>query len=236
MRTRWTLALALTLASSWPGAALATTSGDEPLQVLGYAPGDDKLYLLRVPDDGSEALPELSYVVLDGPRAGVVVPVRSWYRPIEAAIDGDDYDAAVAEFERKLDRLRRRLRPARTIAPVCTATTTVRSAVHVTDPWSPEWDTEYELGVSVAAPGGRASAVRKTVTAYAPDVEVVAEVRVPGKPVAVVLVRYFSTPEEHGYDSDIAFGIPLSPALVAAGEAGAVVPYFPYGEPDPDEE
>ncbi len=227
MARLWLALLALTVCL-WPGLASATTGGDEPLQVLGFAPGEGKVYLLRVIDDGGEDLPQLYYVKVDGPHAGRVVTVRSWYRELS---DPDvDYDAAVARFERKLARLRRRLRPAETIAPVCTAKVTVTRRTPVADPWDPAWDTEYELDVSVSHPSTPAATIHRTVIAYEPSAEVVAEIRIPDAAIAVVLVRWFSDPYEHGYHTDFAVGVPLGARAIAQGKTAPRVTYHPYGE------
>ncbi len=211
----------------WPGEAAATTDGDEPLVVLGLAPADGKLYLVRYPDDGGEDPPELSYVVLDGPNAGRLVAVRSWYQDLD-----DDPDGSARErFDAKFARLERRLKPAKTIAPVCSASATVTKTSPIADPWIPEWDTEFELRVT-ARHAGSGTAATTRVTAYGPSVTVVAEVRVPGKPFAVVLVRYFSKPFEYGYHSDVALVVPLDEAATARGEKAKRVEYLPWGDPD----
>ncbi len=232
MRRLWIPLFAL-LAYLWSGPATATTGGDSPIQVLGYAPGDDKVYLLQDPDDGSEAPPQLLYVMVDGPHAGRVFVVRSWYREFE---DPDfDRDVARERFATKLARLRKRLVAVKTIAPVCTAEVVVQTQTHVDDPWDPSWDTEYELKVSVAHPSRPRRRTRTVLTAYRDSVDVVAEIRVPGKAIAIVLVRYFSDPYEHGYDSDVALGVPLTARAIARGESAAAVTYHPYGDPDDQE-
>lgn len=233
MPRAWTILLTLLL-GLWSGVAKATTGGDEPLQVLGVAEGDGKLYLLREIDDGSEALPELSYVLLEGPSAGRVVPVRSFYRELD---DPDaDYEVVSERFHTKLERLKARLKPAKTIAPVCAAKATAVKTFPVDDPWVPEWDTEYLLEIAVTPPGAPRDARTATVTAYSTDVEVVAEVRVPGVPLAIVLVRFFSDAYEHGYHSDVAVAVPLTPRAVEDGERASAVVYHPYGNPDPVDE
>lgn len=224
----WLALVALTVCL-WPGLASATTGGDEPLEVLGFAPGEDKVYLLREIDDGGEDLPQLYYVMVDGPNAGRVVTVRSWYR--EFADPDVDYDAAVVRFERKLARLRTRLRDVATIAPVCTAEVAVSRRTPVADPWDPAWDTEYELQVSVSHPSAPSTVVRRTVVAFEPSVRVVAEIRIPDKAIAVVLVRWFSDPYEHGYHTDFAVGVPLGARAIAKGNTAPRVTYHPYGEP-----
>ncbi|MCH9688181.1 MAG: hypothetical protein K0V04_42515 [Deltaproteobacteria bacterium] len=218
------------LACLWPTTAAATTGGNEPLEVLGYAPGDGKVYLLRQIDDGSEALPMLYFAAVDGPHAGRVFEVASWYRELD---DPDvDHDAAVERFWAKLARLRKRLRPVKTIEPLCTTKVVVTKTTPVDDPWDPAWDTRYELDIAVTAPGRGGKTVHRTVTAYSPTVDIAAEIRVPGKAIAVVLVRYFSMPYEHGYHSDIAVGIPLGPRAIRRGVAAPAVPYHPYSTDD----
>lgn len=222
------LALVTLFALLWPGEAGATTDGDEPLVVLGLAPADGKLYLARFPDNGGEDPPELYYVVLDGPSAGRLVTVKSWYRDLHDDPDGLARD----RFDAKFIRLKRRLQPAKTIAPVCTASAKTIKTSPVADPWIPEWDTEYELEVSARHPGAPGTTATNTVTAYGDWVGVVAEIRVPGKPFAVVLVRYFSKAYEYGYHSDVALVVPLSAAATAKGETAPAVEYLPYGDPD----
>jgi len=67
-----------------------------------------------------------------------------------------------------------------------------------------------------------------SVTAYDTDVKVVTELRVPGQPTAVLLVRYFSWAFEHGYTRDLAMSVPLTKAQVRAFESLSAVDYDPY--------
>lgn len=212
----------------WPGVALATTDGDEPLVVLGVAPVDGKLYLARYPDDGGDDPPELYYVVLHGTNAGRVMTVRSWYRDLEDDPDGNARDI----FDDRFERLRRRLKPAKTIKPVCIASANTIETKPIPDPWIPEWDTAYKLQLGARCPGGARAASPQTLTAFGDTVDVAAEIRVPGTPLAVLLVRYFSKPFEFGYTSDVALVVPLTDKGMAQGEAAATVEYFPWGRPE----
>lgn len=216
--------LGLVLALLWPTAATATTGGNGTLKVLGVAPGDGKLYLLHDVDDASEDLPQLSYVVLDGPNAGTIVEVRSWYRGFE---DGDWDDEDVDRFYAKLERLEKRLEPAKTIAPACVAMPTVTERRRVADPWVPQWDTEYDVRIDVAHPTAPSQLGSTSVVAFGPKVEVAAEIRIPEVALAIVIVRYFAFPYEYGYHDDVAIAVPLSPAAQAAGERAPAVEYNP---------
>lgn len=219
--------MALALAALIPTAAAGTTGGDDAVEVLGYALGDGKLYWLRVNDDGSDDLDELYYLILDGPRAGTVVPVSSWARDVE---DADDPFSA---FAGRVDALRRRLRPGKSIEPSCHVDVAVLDVQPNNDPemdpgWNERWPKRYSLGVSVAHPARPDKSQTFRLTAYGQRVEVVTEMRVPGRNFAVVVLRYFSMPYEYGYTSDVAVVVPLTDAAEAAGEKAPAVPYVPF--------
>ncbi len=203
-----------------PSAAHATVGGDEPLRVLGYAPADARIYFEREVYDDGLGLPRLYYVPLTGPNAGRTIEVRSWYRAVETA---EDVDAAVATFNDKRARLQRRLKPVKQIAPTRSAMVSVTATAPVEDPWVDAWSTRYELEISVRGAGTR------TVTAYDPDVEIVAELRVPDQARAVLLVRYFSWAFEHGYTRDFAMSVPLKQVHVDAYPRLHTIEYELYG-------
>ncbi|MEM6295157.1 MAG: hypothetical protein AAGA54_28055, partial [Myxococcota bacterium] len=218
--TRLHAVLAAVLLWWLPSMVHATVGGDEPLRVLGYAPADARIYFERDVYGDGLGLPQLYYVPLTGPNAGRTIEVKSWYRAVESA---EDIDAAVVAFNAKRARLQRRLKPVKQIAPTRSAKVSVKETAPVKEPWVEAWSTRYELDVAVRGAGTR------TVTAYDPDVEIVAELRVPGQARAVLLVRYFSWAFEHGYTRDLAMSIPLTQAQVDAYPRLRPIEYELYG-------
>lgn len=81
----------------------ATVGGPSTIEVLGFDPGDAKVYVLEHHHDESGDLPQLSFWALMGAPAGGRVRVRSWYAGDAAAAD--------ASFPQRLATLRARLQP-----------------------------------------------------------------------------------------------------------------------------
>lgn len=207
-RYLWLVVVGLLLA--WPTTARATTGGDHVIDVLGYAPGDHKIYFLLEHFDSREEPAELFFMKTEGPHAGRVFAVKSWYRDFEDPSVEDPR----ARFVEKLSRLRKRLvamdKPAATFSA---AATVVASRPNPeADLWAAAWDTEYELEIAVFP---IADATDQTtvgpVTAYGSGVEVAGEYRAPGTDVGLVVVRYFSDPWEYGYDTDVAVPVAYGP-------------------------
>jgi len=200
----WLLLVGVLLA--WPGTARATTGGDHEIEMLGYAPGEHKIFFLLYHLDASDDPSELYFVKTEGPHAGRVFEVRSWYRDFDDPSVDDPHD----RFATRLERLRKRLVPMET-----PATKTFSSAASVTDTrpnpavdadlWNPAWDTEYELEIAVFPVDDPSDQTTVgPVVSYGPDVELVKEYRAPGTNNGIVIVRFFTDPWEYGYDTELA--------------------------------
>ena len=209
-RYLWGILVGLLFA--WPTTARATTGGDHEIDVLGYAPGDHKIYFLLEHFDSGDEPPELYFVKTEGPHAGRVFEVKSWYRDFDDPSVEDPHE----RFAAKLSRLRSRLvamdEPAATFSAAATVVASRPNPMPDADLWSDAWDKEYDLEIAVfPIDDATAQTTAGPVTAYGTGVEVVGEYRAPGTDVGLVLVRYFSDPWEYGYDTDIAVPVTYEP-------------------------
>lgn len=138
------------------GQASATVGGPVTVSVLGYAPGDHKVYVVFESHGAAEDIPQLAYIPTTGKAAGRIIEVRSWYR------DDDGSQAFREVFAARIEALRRRLRSGSSLR---------RSEVHLVrgsrkrirwraDPSDPEVS-GVRIQVEVKAPAAaRAGSVR----------------------------------------------------------------------------
>lgn len=207
-RYLWVVVVGLLFA--WPATARATTGGDHVIDVLGYAPGDHKIYFLLEHHDEREGPAELFFMKTEGRHAGRVFAVKSWYRDFE----DPSVDDPRARFAKKLSRLRSRLVAMDEPTPTFSAAATVVASRPNPDAelWADTWETEYELEIAVFPIDDATHQITAgPVTAYEPGVEVAGEYRAPGTDVGLVVVRYFSDPWEYGYDTDVAVPVVYEP-------------------------
>ncbi len=203
------LAPLLCAAVSWlfAGTAAATVGGPVTVSVLGYAPVDEKVYLLFRSHGESEELPQLAYVPLTGRNAGRVVKVRSWYR------DDDGTDAFRESFRERLGALQGRLRsnsPA-SRSSVRLHTRTQRRITWREIPGDPEVEGRRIRVRASSAKAGRSGAL--SVDAYGclrdpetrdslptcPRVRLVEVLEFPTADITVAVVESLGIPYEGGY-------------------------------------
>lgn len=182
-----------------PGVAGATVGGPSTLEVLGYAPADGKVYLLRHNEDSSDELPQLVYVPLRGSSVGREIEVKSWY-----GADRDSDEAREA-FEVRLAKLKRRLRQPARRRPKVKLRAWKKRDIEWTAPWDPSFTKAGEQWrVRVAASGARAEATLDSFGCL-PWTETCARVRVHeavGLPLAdatLVIVESLGLADETGY-------------------------------------
>lgn len=179
------------LATSFPPlSAWATTGGESLIEVLGFEPTDNKVYLLRHEDDAMGGPPQLMFYDLGSDAPEKLVGVRSWYEPEK-----------IDQFEQKLAALRGRLQPLVEAVPegltVCQRVTNADACPVDFPMWGRRCLT-LELTVNVGAASASA-----TVESWGQG-RVVEAFAVPGG-AHLVLFRHIGNTYEMGYDVDVPF-------------------------------
>lgn len=206
MRVSMTFITATSAVSLLDGRAGAAKAGPHELDVLGYDPGDHKIYLLEHFNDESGDLPQLHFVHTRGGHAGRLVPVKSWYQGDAAEVE--------ARFEERLEALRGRIAPMRPLDDDALRLRTrvlKRRALRLFPNAPPIRKYLLSLTVrptdedAIASIGGRAE-----VTAYLrPRTRLIDAYRIPGERLAVAIVAYTGVPIDVGHDKNEAILVPL---------------------------
>ncbi|MEM6994306.1 MAG: hypothetical protein AAF721_27575 [Myxococcota bacterium] len=196
---RWFgIALAIALAAT-PRIAAATTGGPQTLELLGYAPKDGKVYLLRHFHDESERGSKLVYIPLQGPHAGRTIEAKSWSR-------GDDgTEAFRTRYTERVEKLRARLQKPRRSARARLRTRR-RGTVHWASPFGEDLSRDGSRIEVTSTVGDKVGAT--TVESFGcldPEargcqrVRIVRAASLPKSDAAVVLVEAVGVPWETGY-------------------------------------
>jgi hypothetical protein len=191
VRRTFGLALLATFALvSSPREASATTGGPQTVEILGYEPVDEKVFMLRHFHDEGGALPQLEYMFVEGPHAGQVIQVRSWYR------GPDSMDAT--KLNERLAALRARLKalPKLRALPTLAAKHLRDITIPATFPGDAPWIVG-EMRVNASTPSHEGS--KKIVLARGP-LEIVDRRELPGA--ALVTIRYRGIFFETGYTTE----------------------------------
>lgn len=186
-----------------PMSALATVGGGQRIEVVGYEPSDQKVYILRHFDDGRGRLPQLYYYDLKAKYPQPLVEVRSLYiNPKTKKYDELDYQDTF--FTNRLNNVKNRVI---TLEPDYVSTTikvnslTQRQAK--VESWLEDLGvlTEYKFGYKVSTNDGKYSSPLQSVTAYKVCLRDSGIIyAIPNQPYALTTVKYTGTLMEGGYE------------------------------------
>lgn len=188
---------------SLPISSLATVGGGQRIEVVGYEPSDQKVYILRHFDDGRGRLPQLYYYDLKAKYPQPLVEVRSLYINPKTK-KYDEYDDKDAFFTNRLNSIKKRtiaLKPDYVSTTIKVNSLSQRQAK--VESWLEDLAvlTEYKFGYKVSSDDGKYSSPLQSVTAYKIcllDSDVIYPI--PNQPYALTTVKYTGTMMEGGYE------------------------------------
>lgn len=179
----------------------ATVGGGQSLEFLGYDAKDQKLYVLRDFEDGRGRLPQLYYYQFNQKKTEPkLIEVKSLY--INPKTQKVDYDQDGIQFEKALNKIKKRLKP-------LTAQNLKGTQLHIlkeTNKTIPhiyetnEKMTEYHYQYQVSS--GQYKSQPHTAISYKPDLKIDQVFLIPQQPYKVVSIQYLAFPEETGYTTE----------------------------------
>lgn len=195
-------AIATTVLFSLPVSAWATVGGGQRIEMVGYEPADNKVYILRHFEDESGRLPQLYYYDLKAKYPQPLVKVRSLYiNPKTKKFD--EYDGQNTFFTQRLNSLKRRvvkLSP-NYVSTVIKVNSLTKSKEKMASWYEGSGElTQYKFGYKVVANDGQYVSSNQSATAYKARLLGSGFVyRIPNQPYAVTTVKYTGTLVEGGY-------------------------------------
>ncbi|MFW2097222.1 MULTISPECIES: hypothetical protein [unclassified Acinetobacter] len=176
----------------------ATVGGGQTIEVLGYEVKQQKLYLLRHYEDGRGRLPQLYYYQLNSKIPDHLIEVRSLY--INPKTHKIDYDQDGIQFEKDLNKIKKRLIPLLAGNANKAKIQMVKNQTHYIPAWHdpsqkvPQYKTIYKV-TTASLKSKNEQAVQ-----YAKTIKITQNYVVPHQNKMLVIVKYFGIPEETGYD------------------------------------
>lgn len=176
----------------------ATVGGGQTIEVLGYEVKQQKLYLLRHYEDGRGRLPQLYYYQLNSKIPDHLIEVRSLY--INPKTHKIDYDQDGIQFEKDLNKIKKRLIPLLVGNANKAKIQMVKNQTHYITAWHdpsqkvPQYKTIYKV-TTASLKSKNEQAVQ-----YAKTIKITQNYVVPHQNKMLVIVKYFGIPEETGYD------------------------------------
>lgn len=176
----------------------ATVGGGQTIEVLGYEVKQQKLYLLRHYEDGRGRLPQLYYYQLNSKIPDHLIEVRSLY--INPKTHKIDYDQDGIQFEKDLNKIKKRLIPLLVGNANKAKIQMVKNQTHYIPAWHdpsqkvPQYKTIYKV-TTASLKSKNEQAVQ-----YAKTIKITQNYVVPHQNKMLVIVKYFGIPEETGYD------------------------------------
>jgi len=176
----------------------ATVGGGQTIEVLGYEVKQQKLYLLRHYEDGRGRLPQLYYYQLNSKIPDHLIEVRPLY--INPKTHKIDYDQDGIQFEKDLNKIKKRLIPLLVGNANKAKIQMVKNQTHYIPAWHdpsqkvPQYKTIYKV-TTASLKSKNEQAVQ-----YAKTIKITQNYVVPHQNKMLVIVKYFGIPEETGYD------------------------------------
>ena len=186
-----------------PMSTLATVGGGQRIEVVGYEPTDQKVYILRHFDDGRGRLPQLYYYDLKAKYPQPLVEVRSLYiNPKTKKYDELDYQNTF--FTNRLNSIKQRVITLKSdYVPTTIKVNSFTQRQAKVESWLEDLGvlTEYKFDYKVVTDDGKYTSLLQSVTGY--RIYLVADnnlYRIPNQPYAVTTVKYIGTLMEGGYE------------------------------------
>ena len=177
--------------------ASATVGGDITLEVLGYEPIDQKVYVLHNHEDGWGGS-KLYYFDLKGKNPNKAHEAKSYYNKDSMGIEYDDEDKTAVK---KLDNLKKHLTP---LTPISTDGISVKilsTKTRQVESWGADGtDTAYHHQYRVTS--GKYRSTTQKVVAFEPTLSISQAYKVPKHDKIVVGVKYLETRMESGYTKE----------------------------------
>ncbi|MDN5648038.1 MAG: hypothetical protein L0G93_06890 [Acinetobacter sp.] len=176
----------------------ATVGGGQTIEVLGYEAKQQKLYLLRHYEDERGRLPQLYYYQLNSKTPDKLIEVQSLY--INPKMHQIDYDQDGIQFEKDLNKIKKRLTPLLIGNANTAKIQVVQSQTHYVPAWHdqsqkiPQYKTIYKV-TTASLKSKNQQAVQ-----YAKTIKITQNYVVPNQNKLLIVVKYFGIPEETGYD------------------------------------
>ncbi len=196
--------LAITLPIALLGgtvSAWATVGGDDSIEVLGYEPVDNKVYLLKAYGDASESA-ALYYFDLKGRTPNKAIEAKSLY-----AGYGDGVSATGQMnnpgFHRKINAIKNRLKPMQQAGTKNATVDIISLKTSTTSGGECNYDgrcTQYHYQYRVR--NGNYQIAVQSLTAYNPELEVSQAYITPKHNKMVATVKYTNTLWEGGYTTE----------------------------------
>ncbi len=189
---------AFSLLSALPIYSYATVGGPQNIEILGYEANEQKLYLLRHYEDGRGRLPQLYYYQFkNNKHPEKAIEVKSLY--INPKTQKVDYDQDGTQFEKDLNKIKKRLTPLTIPNTKTTKIQIIRKTTqHVPSSYDPqEKMPQYTFLYKVLA-SHQSSSLQKAIS-YNQTLQISQNYIIPKQNIKIVVVKYLGIPFEMGY-------------------------------------
>lgn len=187
--------LTLTLTTS----AFATVGGGQTLEILGYEPKDQKVYILRDYEDERGRTPQLYYYDLNAKDPAQLIEVKSIY--INPLTNSVDHDQRWDEVTKSIDAIKQRLKP---LHNVHSTHLHLKSSYYISSvpAWHDHSETMRQYHYEYTIVADNLSSKSQQAISYKAGISLKQAYKIPDHDKLIVTVEYLAFPEETGYTNE----------------------------------